>query len=61
MIRLDNNDTGLGKMKPIIKMCSSFAEEGTLFCKMLSFTTRCLENMAMKALGSVGLNKTYKT
>lgn len=61
MIRLDKYDTDLGEMKPIIKMCNSFAEEVTLFYKMLSFTTRCLENMALKALVSVGLNETYKT
>lgn len=48
-------------MKPIIKMCNSFAEEGALFYKMLLLTTRCLENIELKALGSVGLNKTYKT
>ena len=51
----------LGKMNPTVKMCNSFAEEGTLFYKMLPFVTRYLENMALKALGSFGLNKTDKT
>lgn len=48
-------------MNPTIKMYNSFAEEGTLFYKMMTFTRKCLENVALKALISAGLNKAYET
>lgn len=44
-------------MTPNVEMGNRFAKERTLFHKMMSFATKCLENMSLKALGNVELNK----